>query len=283
MVTATPIQNRLSELFSLLRFLRIYPYNEQRSLTWGSENPELAIERLKTLLKFIMLRRHKDVLHLPKRTDIVMPIKFDDQDKAKYDQAKGATIRYLDDIISSETRGNGYVNAISKINALRMVCNLGCCTDSRISTSDAAPSESSSEAPLGDEDSDAALEFTDQPQYNDDLAESNSTCTICGILIMTSPSPDPDPDPDNSMAQRAASIGPAELKSSRRSTQCWTCSADSIGALRDSHGRDPILQSESQLLLNGTFQGGRKYSTVFSTKIKCLVSDLKTQRQAQKR
>lgn len=246
---------------------------------WKSENPELAIERLKTLLRFIMLRRHKDVLHLPKRTDIVMPIKFDGQDKAKYDQAKGATIRYLDDIISSETSGNGYVNAISKINALRMVCNLGCSTDSRYSTSDAAPSESGSEAPLDDEDSDAALEFTDQPQYNDDLAESTSTCTICGILIMTSPSP----DPDTSVAQTAASIGTADLTTSKGSTQCRSCSADSIGAQGNSHDGDPMLQSGSQLLLNGTFQGGRKYSTVFSTKIKCLVSDLKTQRQAQKR
>lgn len=226
-----------------------------------------------------MLRRHKDVLHLPKRTDIVMPIKLDNQDKAKYDEAKGATIRYLDDIISSETRGKGYVNAISKINALRMVCNLGCSADSRISTSDAAPSDSSSEAPLNDEDSDADLEFTDQPQFNGDLAESTSTCTICGILIMTSPSP----DSDNSVVQRAASIGTADLATSRRSNQCWSCSADSIGALRNSHDRDAMLQPGSQLLLNGAVQGDREYNTVFSTKVKSLVSDLKTQSQAQKR
>lgn len=224
-----------------------------------------------------MLRRHKDVLRLPERTDIEIPLKFDDQDKAKYDQAKGATVRYLDDIIGSETGGSGYVNAISKINALRMVCNLGSSTDSRVPMSDATPSDFGSEAPLEGEDSDSALECMEQPLDHDDLAELSSTCTICGILIMTSPSP----DPDNSVAKRAASN--AELTTSEGSTQCQSCSADSIGALGNSHDRDPMLQSGPQLLLNGTFQGGRKYSTVFSTKIKSLVNDLKTQRQARKR
>lgn len=280
MVTATPIQNRLAELFSLLRFLRLYPYNEHRSFAWESENPDLAIERLKTLLRFIMLRRHKDILHLPERTDIVIPIQFDSQDKAKYDQAKGATIRYLDDIISSETGGKGYVNAISKINALRMVCNLGCSTDSRVPTSDAAPSESGSEAPLEREDSDPALESMEQPMNDDDLAESTLTCTICGILIMDSPSP----DPENRVAQHAASIGPVrELVTGMGPTQCRSCSSDIIGALGNFHDRESMPQPGSQLLLNGISQGGRKYSTVFSTKIRALVSDLKTQKQAQRR
>lgn len=271
MVTATPIQNRLSELFSLLQFLRLYPYNEQRSLTWESKNPDQAIERLKKLLGFIMLRRLKSILHLPERTDIMIPIEFDDQDEAKYNQAKRATIQYLDEIISSEAGGNGYLNAISKINALRMVCNLGFSTDPKV---DPVSPRSSSEAQLDAGDFDAANEFIDG-----DSAEPISTCKICGILITTSPSP----GPENCLAQRAASTGPAELIIGKDSTQCWSCLSDSIGTLASSHNRAPMLQLESQLLFNGAREGNQKSSRVFSTKVKALVDDLKIQRQAKKR
>lgn len=273
MVTATPIQNRLSELFSLLGFLRLYPYNEQRSLTWESENPEIAIERLKKLLGFIMLRRLKEILHLPKLTNVVIPMEFDDQDKGKYNQAKRAAVQYLDDIISSDAGGNGYLNAISKINALRMVCNLGCSTDPRIAASDATPSEASSEGPIDAESFDTALGSMDELVHYDDhdLTESTSTCTICGVLIMASPSP----GPENRHAQLAASIGPTDLIITKQSTQCQSCFSDSI--------RAPMLQLDSQLSSIGTTQGDRKSSRVFSTKVKALVSDLTIQRQAKKR
>ncbi|KAF3767072.1 hypothetical protein M406DRAFT_38912, partial [Cryphonectria parasitica EP155] len=66
MVTATPIQNRLSELFSLFHFLRFYPHIDHRSLTWGSGDPEEDVKRLKQLLGFIMHRRLNGILSLPK-------------------------------------------------------------------------------------------------------------------------------------------------------------------------------------------------------------------------
>lgn len=272
-VTATPIQNRLSELLSLLHFLRLHHYDEQRSLTWESESPEVAVERLKTILRFIMLRRHKDILRLPKRTDVVIPIEFDDQDKAKYGQAKQAAIRYLDDIICSETRGHGYVNAISKINALRMVCNLGCSTDPRSTASDTAPSESSSEASLDQENFGAALDYADQSLHHDDLTESTSICTICGTLMLTSPSP----GPANTPTQRTASM------ISNGSIQCRSCFSDSIGALGNSHEGATMLQMKSQLSWNGTLRGDWKRGRVFSAKVNALVSDLMRQRQANKR
>lgn len=272
-VTATPIQNRLSELLSLLHFLRLYHYDEQRNLAWESESPEVAIARLKTILRFIMLRRHKDILHLPKRTDMVIPIEFDDQDKAKYDQAKQAAIRYLDDIICSEKKWHGYVNAISKINALRMVCNLGCSTDPRSAASDTAPSKSSSEASIDRESFDAALDDADQSLHQDDLTESTSICTICGTLILTSPSP----GPENSTPQRTASMV------SNGSIQCRSCFSDSIGALGNSREGAMVLETESQLSCNDTIQGDWKTSRVSSTKVEALVSDLTRQTQAKKR
>lgn len=270
-VTATPIQNRLSELLNLLHFLRLYHYDEQRSLTLESESPDLAIKRLKTMLRFIMLRRHKDILHLPKRTDMVIPIEFDGQDKVEYDHAKQATIRYLDDILSSETRGHGYVNAISKINALRMVCNLGCSLDPR--ATDASQSESSSEASLDREIFVPAPDYADQSLHQDDLTESTSICTICGTLMLTSPSP----GPGNVPPKRTASL------TSNGPIQCRSCFSDSIAALGNTSDEATVLQMESQVSCNSsTLQGDWEQSRV-STKVKALVSDLTTQRQAKKR
>lgn len=221
-----------------------------------------------------MLRRHKDILHLPKRANIMIPIDFDGRDEAKYNQAKRATIQYLDDIICSEAGGNAYLNAISKINALRMVCNLGCSTDPRVTPSDATPSESSSEAPFDAEDFNATIGLMDGGS-----TESISTCTICGILITASSSA----GPEDRFAQRAVSMGPAELIIGKDSTQCRSCLSDSIGTLGRSHDGAPTLQLEPQLSFHDTIERDQKSNRVFSTKIKALVGDLKIQKQAKKR
>lgn len=252
-VTATPIQNRLSELFSLFRFLRLYPYGEHNGLEWETKDPDLAVQRLKKLLGFTMLRRLNHILHLPERTDIVIPLKLDDQDQARYDLAKQTTVQYLDDIISFKTPGNGYVNAISKINALRMVCNLGCSTSSGTITTLQASTPKESDMRLFND----TLGIVDELSADDDSTGMPSTCTICGILISTG----------NPPAHLVSSTRDYELRSSQHSTQCRSCLSDTIGRL-DSPCDAPASQ----------VSGGAS-----STKIKALVRDLQDQKQATKR
>lgn len=69
-LTGTPMQNNLDELQSLIRFLRIKPFDDLA--TWKSQIGKpiangrggLAIERLQVFLKAFMKRRTKDVLKL---------------------------------------------------------------------------------------------------------------------------------------------------------------------------------------------------------------------------
>ncbi|KAL4786279.1 SNF2 family N-terminal domain-containing protein [Aspergillus varians] len=69
-LSGTPMQNNLDELQSLIRFLRIKPYNDlanwkdQISRPLANGRGGLAIERLQVVLKAFMKRRTKDVLKL---------------------------------------------------------------------------------------------------------------------------------------------------------------------------------------------------------------------------
>ncbi|KAI8072588.1 SNF2 family N-terminal domain-containing protein [Gongronella butleri] len=68
-LTGTPIQNRVEELYSLLRFLRIQPLCEMKAFRQTVSAPiqqgqmPLALRRLKAVLMVIMLRRTKHILH----------------------------------------------------------------------------------------------------------------------------------------------------------------------------------------------------------------------------
>ncbi|KAF5536493.1 alpha-1,6-mannosyltransferase subunit [Fusarium napiforme] len=70
-VTGTPIQNRLSDLTALFKFLRVHPYSEKRhfdadiSSFWKSGNDEKAVQRLKRITSCLLLRRPKTVIQLP--------------------------------------------------------------------------------------------------------------------------------------------------------------------------------------------------------------------------
>ncbi|KAF9886988.1 hypothetical protein FE257_010604 [Aspergillus nanangensis] len=69
-LSGTPMQNNLDELQSLIRFLRIKPYNDlaawkdQITKPLANGRGGLAIERLQVVLKAFMKRRTKDVLKL---------------------------------------------------------------------------------------------------------------------------------------------------------------------------------------------------------------------------
>jgi SNF2 family DNA or RNA helicase len=67
-LTGTPMQNNLDELQSLIKFLRIKPYDDLREWKEQIDKPmkngrgDLAIKRLRAYLKIFMKRRTKDIL-----------------------------------------------------------------------------------------------------------------------------------------------------------------------------------------------------------------------------
>ncbi|RGP62627.1 hypothetical protein FSPOR_9206 [Fusarium sporotrichioides] len=129
-VTGTPLQNSPSDLQSILRFIAAYPYsdkvvfNDDINRKLKSGEVEEAVNRLKRLLSFLMLRRSlTDVL--PHRNDFIQTLKFDLHESKAYRQAAEMALVSINNALQSSHEMNGYVNTLQKIDALRRICNLG--------------------------------------------------------------------------------------------------------------------------------------------------------------
>ncbi|KAG7402421.1 putative SWI/SNF-related matrix-associated actin-dependent regulator of chromatin subfamily A member 3-like 1 [Fusarium oxysporum f. sp. rapae] len=129
-VTGTPIQNSPSDLQSILRFIKAYPYSDKaifdddinRKLKSGEE--EEAVNRLKRLLSFLMLRRSSTTV-LPPRKDFIQFLEFDSQELEAYRQAAEMALVCINNALQSSNAANGYINTLQKITTLRRICNLG--------------------------------------------------------------------------------------------------------------------------------------------------------------
>ncbi|RYP72554.1 hypothetical protein DL769_004428 [Monosporascus sp. CRB-8-3] len=132
-VTGTPIQNRMADLAALLKFLQIEPYDNVRRFDaditrlWKSGEAQEAINRLKRLTGWILLRRPKKTIDLPTRRDLRWPVEFSTDERALYDELKGQTIASVRDVSDSTYLPNSttFVNVIQQINSLRMICSMG--------------------------------------------------------------------------------------------------------------------------------------------------------------
>ncbi|KAI0867563.1 SNF2 family N-terminal domain-containing protein [Hypoxylon argillaceum] len=133
-VTGTPIQNRLGDLASLLKFIRPYPYTDPKkfdadvSQPWKSGEDEEAVNRLKQLSACLLLRRPKGAIDLPARRDLQRPVCFSQEEREKYERIRQQTTISIDEAFGTNTarsRSLIYVNVLQRIESLRLFCNLG--------------------------------------------------------------------------------------------------------------------------------------------------------------
>jgi SWI/SNF-related matrix-associated actin-dependent regulator of chromatin subfamily A3 len=129
-MTGTPIQNKLTDFSSILKFLRVYPYCDQKifdeeiSHPWHLANRE-GFLRLKCLVRAITISRTKTVIKLPARVDEIHHLEFSSEESDGYNAAKKETIALFEEAISSDRQGGKTFNALTRLNFLRIFCNLG--------------------------------------------------------------------------------------------------------------------------------------------------------------
>lgn len=141
-LSGTPIQNNMNELYSLIRFLRISPYhkeqrfkldignafNEGKKVNYDSQDRIRAIKKVQILLKAIMLRRTKDakidgepILELPPKTVEVEEGHLVDEELEFYQVLEAKNQKLARRLLNSKIRGN-YSSMLTLLLRLRQAC-----------------------------------------------------------------------------------------------------------------------------------------------------------------
>ncbi|XP_074614722.1 helicase-like transcription factor [Acropora palmata] len=133
-LTGTPIQNRLDDLWSVVRFLRLEPFDDKN--WWKStvatsvrRGCPQAVNRLQKLLKHISIRRLKSdkdegkpLVKLPPRTVVIQEVELSRKERDLYDsmQKDGQLIirRYLQDGVVLQK----YAHCFAILLRLRQLC-----------------------------------------------------------------------------------------------------------------------------------------------------------------
>lgn len=129
-ITGTPIQNKLSDFASIVKFLRVYPYCEQKtfddhiSRPWRRGDGQ-GFSRLQTLVRAITIARTKAVVDLPDRQDFIHHLDFSASELSLHEDAKKQTAALLHDAISSSGQARATFNALQRLNTLRLICSHG--------------------------------------------------------------------------------------------------------------------------------------------------------------
>jgi SWI/SNF-related matrix-associated actin-dependent regulator of chromatin subfamily A3 len=94
---------------------------------WKTAPNEVAVGRLKRLLRCILLRRAKGTIDLPHRTDNVITLRFNDDERAHYDEIEKIIASDIDNVLEQqiETSRGAFLSVLQRINELRLICNLG--------------------------------------------------------------------------------------------------------------------------------------------------------------
>ena len=135
-MSGTPMMNNVGELYSLIRFLRIKPYDSAEKFNHDFTNPikkgdptGKAMRMLQALLKAILLRRTKKstidgkpILSLPERTTHGQHSEFSSDERAVYTALETQTKVQFNRYLKAGTVNRNYSNVLVLLLRLRQAC-----------------------------------------------------------------------------------------------------------------------------------------------------------------
>lgn len=122
-VTGTPLQNDITDIATLFKFLRYEPLNTKENFdryiaSKIKTGDEAGMENLRAALKLICLRRTKDTISgkLPARSEVIKYLEFAPDERILYNIYK----QKWDSACSSST-----INSFQMLLSLRLICDHG--------------------------------------------------------------------------------------------------------------------------------------------------------------
>ncbi|RYP66505.1 hypothetical protein DL770_008789 [Monosporascus sp. CRB-9-2] len=177
-LTGTPIQNRLNDLESLLKFLHFEPFSRtpifRRHILepLSKDTPDRAVS-LRALLCTICLRRNEKYLNLPEPLYVEISVELDGKERQVYNSILKKCARDIDEMVSARAKIKKYCILFAAIMKTRRLCNHGTLSvPAQISQSAMLPSGADDEPDCdfcGSSDEDKLA-----------LLSKNEFCTGCG-------------------------------------------------------------------------------------------------------
>ncbi|KAH7308821.1 SNF2 family N-terminal domain-containing protein [Rhexocercosporidium sp. MPI-PUGE-AT-0058] len=264
-ITGTPIQNKLTDFASIVKFLRVYPYNKQENFDEHISRPwrrgdDQGYLRLKILVRAITIARSKAVVDLPQRQDFIHHLDFTTQELRMHEDTKRQTVALLQDTISCSGPARTTFNALQRLNTLRLICSHGQLAQFNIlmQTPGQNLSGPSFQADPSLGCSEGVLEG---------LVGGYYSCSQCGMDLLQDVVED---TPDLAM------LKPASF--SARSDICISCTTEAgLTPNRPCNVRDDVEMANSPMSMtsSSSLDAYRSYPREsMPTKIKALVADL---------
>ena len=128
-VTGTPVQNKLDDLAALLAFIRLKPFDEKGKFVqfivspFKICDPEI-VPKLRVLVDSITLRRLKDRIDLPPRTDQIIRLDFTPSERKLYDLFERNAQDKVQVLSANRERmigGKTYIHILQSILRLRLI------------------------------------------------------------------------------------------------------------------------------------------------------------------
>ena len=137
-MSGTPMQNNITELYSLIRFLRVKPYSDFNKFSMEfvrpmkrpyGEEKDRAMQKLRALLKATLLRRDKKstidgkpILDLPERTTMSEHAAFSEAEQEFYNALESKSQLQFNKYLRANTVGRNYSNVLVLLLRLRQAC-----------------------------------------------------------------------------------------------------------------------------------------------------------------
>jgi hypothetical protein len=175
------------DLYSLFKFLKCVPFDDVRvyKAHISRDGRKLldtsSLGKLKTLVNCLSLRRPKSTVDLPLRDDTIKLLDFRPSERQHYEFVRASATKCLREASENGHR-KAFLNALHRVNELRLICNHGIKDEHFVEHVEAIDSANSAWTPkaaqtLFDEMEMAGVALCSDPQCGQDLSSRMSSET----------------------------------------------------------------------------------------------------------